>query len=220
MVTFAIGMANLVIVPTQGSQLDAAEAVRAIKLIRNTEASREGLIIPAAILFTRTNAAIETRDLREIRAQFTANGVPVMQTQVVERAAYRALFSFGGTLHTLDPADVSGLAMARLNARIFTTRKSSACSRSSKARSVRRLRMNKRANIFDDAAELDLSGFKPGARGALASEPTGRLGRLGSLQFPEPSGAQGAARARAAPPPHWPQCAAQHQGHRRYGCRL
>lgn len=121
MVTFAIGMANLVIVPTQGSQLDAAEAVRAIKLIRNTEASREGLIIPAAILFTRTNAAIETRDLREIRAQFTANGVPVMQTQVVERAAYRALFSFGGTLHTLDPADVSGLAMARLNARIFTT---------------------------------------------------------------------------------------------------
>lgn len=121
MVTFAIGMANLVIVPTQGSQLDAAEAVRAIKLVRNTEASRDGMKIPAAVLFTRANAAIETRDLKEIRAQFTGNGVPVFDTQIVERAAYRALFSYGGTLKTLDTKEVSGIAAALTNARAFAS---------------------------------------------------------------------------------------------------
>jgi chromosome partitioning protein len=119
MVTFAIGMANLVIVPTQGSQLDAAEAVRAIKLVRNTEASRDGMIIPAAVLFTRVNAAIETRDLKEIRAQFTGNGVPVFDTQIVERAAYRALFSYGGTLKTLDAKEVAGIPSALANAHAF-----------------------------------------------------------------------------------------------------
>src|SRR4051812_36641752 len=34
MVTYAISRADLVIIPTQGSQLDAAEAVKAIRLVR------------------------------------------------------------------------------------------------------------------------------------------------------------------------------------------
>lgn len=119
MVTFAIGLASLVVVPTQGSHLDAAEAARAVKLVRNTEASREGLNIPTVILFTRVNAAIQTRDLKEIQAQFVSAGVSVMDTQIVERAAYRALFSYGGTLKTLDPNEVSGIPAARLNSRAF-----------------------------------------------------------------------------------------------------
>ena len=101
MVTFAIGEADLVIIPTQGSQLDAAEAVRAVKLVRNT-GRKMPHPIPAAILFTRANAAIQTRDLKEIRAQFMADDVPILHTRLVERAAYRALFAYGGTLWTLD----------------------------------------------------------------------------------------------------------------------
>ena len=39
--------------------------------------------------------------------------------QIHEREAYRAMFSFGGTLADLDPAQVSNLPAARLNARTF-----------------------------------------------------------------------------------------------------
>lgn len=35
---------------------------------------------------------------------------------MVERAAFRALFSFGGTLHDLDPSQVSNLPAANANA--------------------------------------------------------------------------------------------------------
>jgi chromosome partitioning protein len=118
MVTFAIGEADLVIIPTQGSQLDAAEAVRAVKLVRNT-GRKMPQPIPATILFTRANAAIATRDLKEIRAQFTADNVPILDTQLIERAAYRALFAYGGTLKTLDSKDVSGIPAATRNAREF-----------------------------------------------------------------------------------------------------
>jgi chromosome partitioning protein len=118
MVTFAIGQANLVIVPSQGSQLDAAEAVRTLKVVRNTEQGGTRKI-PATVLFARANAAIETRDLKEIRAQLVSNNVPVLHTQLIERAAYRALFSYGGTLKSLDPNEVSGIPAALANAREF-----------------------------------------------------------------------------------------------------
>ena len=36
-----------------------------------------------------------------------------------EREAFRAVFAFGGTLSTLDPANVSNLKAARVNAEAF-----------------------------------------------------------------------------------------------------
>jgi len=44
----------------------------------------------------------------------------MLNAQLNERDAYRALFAFGGTLSGLDPAQVSNIAAALLNARIFT----------------------------------------------------------------------------------------------------
>ena len=117
MVTHAISRADLIIVPSQGSQLDAAEAVKAIKTISNFEKTFRRKM-PCAILFTRTSA-IETRDLRDIEAQFKKAGVKVLQTKMVERAAFRAIFSYGGTLATLDPALVSNVAAAKANAKAF-----------------------------------------------------------------------------------------------------
>ncbi len=60
MVGYAISRADLVIVPTQGSLLDATEAVKAIRLVRNMEKTA-GKTIPTAVLFTRTSAAIRPR---------------------------------------------------------------------------------------------------------------------------------------------------------------
>ncbi len=118
MVAYAISRADLVIIPTQGSQLDAAEATKAIRLIRQQEKAFHKKI-PYAILFTRTSSAIRPRTLQHIQAEFQKHGIRAFQTQIHEREAYRALFSFGGTLESLDPRHVSNLTAAVVNARAY-----------------------------------------------------------------------------------------------------
>ena len=118
MVAYAISRADMVVIPTQGSQLDAAEAAKAIKLIRQQEKAFSKKI-PFAILFTRTSSAIRPRTLQHIQAEFQKHGIHAFQTQIHEREAYRALFSFGGTLESLDTRHVSNLEAAVLNARAF-----------------------------------------------------------------------------------------------------
>lgn len=115
-VAYAISRADLVVIPVQGSQLDANEAARAVRLIRQQERAF-GRRIPYAVLFTRTSAAIRPRTLGHIRRELEAAGVPILQTQMHEREAFRAIFSFGGTLQDLSPASVSNVAAATVNAR-------------------------------------------------------------------------------------------------------
>jgi chromosome partitioning protein len=118
MVAYAISRADLVIIPTQGSQLDAAEAAKAIKLIRQQEKAF-GRTISYAVLFTRTSAALRPRTLHHIQSEFARYGVQGFRTQMHERDAYRAIFSFGGTLEGLDSSHVSNLNGAIANARAF-----------------------------------------------------------------------------------------------------
>jgi chromosome partitioning protein len=117
-VAYAISRADLVIVPTQGSQLDAAEAAKAIRLIRQQERAF-GRRIPYAVLLTRTSAAIRPRTLQHIREEMARNDVPILATQMHEREAFRAIFSFGGALQGLSPGQVSGLDAATRNAQAF-----------------------------------------------------------------------------------------------------
>lgn len=118
MVGYAISRADLTIIPTQGSQLDATEAVKAIKLVRRQEKAFKRTI-PIAVLFTRTSAAIRPRSLQSIEAELAENEIPMFGTQIHERDAYRAIFSFGGTLSKLDPSQVSNIKAAASNARTF-----------------------------------------------------------------------------------------------------
>lgn len=118
MVAYAISRADLVIIPTQGSQLDAAQAAKAIKLIRQQEKAFARQIA-YAILFTRTSAAIRPRTLGFIQDEFRRHGVPAFDTHLHERDAFRAMFSFGGTLEALSTSQVSNLDAALVNARAF-----------------------------------------------------------------------------------------------------
>lgn len=112
---FAISRADLVIIPTQGSEVDGVEAFKAVQLVQVQEKAFRRRI-PYTVLFTRVNAAVTTRDFKDIYSQLTDVGVPILKTRMVERAAFRALFSFGGTLHDLDPSQVSNLPAANANA--------------------------------------------------------------------------------------------------------
>jgi chromosome partitioning protein len=118
MVAYAISRADLVIIPTQGSQLDAKEAGKAIKLIKQQERAFNRTI-PYAILYTRTSSAIRPRTLAHIQQEFQKYGVRAFQVHIHEREAYRALFSFGGTLESLNRQAVSNLDAAIINARAF-----------------------------------------------------------------------------------------------------
>ena len=117
-VAYAISRADLVIIPTQPSQLDAKQAAKAVMLIKQQEkAFRKS--IPFAILYTRTSSAIRTRTLSHVQNEFQKNKIPSFRTHLHERDAFRALFSFGGSLETLDPRQVGGLENAIANAREY-----------------------------------------------------------------------------------------------------
>jgi chromosome partitioning protein len=118
MVGYAMSRADLVVIPVQGSHLDAAEAARAIKLVRAQERVFRRKI-PYCILFTRTNPAIRTRMFQSIEDEFANNQIPMFKTHLNEREAFRALFAFGGTLSGLDTAQVANVTAAIMNARIY-----------------------------------------------------------------------------------------------------
>ena len=117
--SYAISRADLVIIPTQGSPLDAVEAAKAVRLVRRMEKVANGKVIPTSILFTRTSAAIRPRTLQAIAAEFTEAGIPTFQASMNERDAFRAIFAFGGTLSGLDRNQVSNVDAAIVNARTF-----------------------------------------------------------------------------------------------------
>jgi chromosome partitioning protein len=118
MVAYAISRADLVIVPTQASQLDAKQAARAITLIKQQEKAFRKTI-PFAILYTRTSSAIRTKTLAHVQNEFQKNKIPSFRTHLHEREAFRALFSFGGSLESLDARQVGGLDKALDNAREY-----------------------------------------------------------------------------------------------------
>jgi chromosome partitioning protein len=118
MVVYAISRADLVIIPTSPSLLDAVEAVSAVQLVqRQEEAFR--IKIPSAVLFTKTSAAIRTRTLMEIEGELAENSVPTFNVRIHDREAFRAIFSFGGTLSGLDPKRIRNVAAAVENAQAF-----------------------------------------------------------------------------------------------------
>ena len=117
-VASAIIRADFVIALCQGSQDDADEAVKTIKLIRNQEKLLKSRI-PFSVLFTRTNPALQPRTLRHILDQFENAGIDIFKTSLIDREAFRAIRSFGGMLHQLNPSDVSGLEKSLANARAF-----------------------------------------------------------------------------------------------------
>ncbi|MGD0106956.1 MAG: ParA family protein [Rhodopila sp.] len=118
MVVYAISRADLVIIPTSASLLDAVEAVSAVQLVqRQEEAFR--IKIPSAVLFTKTSAAIRTRTLTSIEDELAQNEVSIFSVRLHEREAFRSIFSFGGTLANLDPKNVRNIPAAVENAQAF-----------------------------------------------------------------------------------------------------
>lgn len=119
MVASAVLAADLTIIPMQGSAMDATQAHRAIALIEDQAAASGPK--PYRVLFTRTKPGFATRDERAIRETMASAGIPIMATDLAERAAYRSMFTYRQSLDELDPQAVNGLDKARENADAFAS---------------------------------------------------------------------------------------------------
>jgi len=123
-VVMAVSHADFVIVPTQGSQLDAEQAGRAFRVIQQQEKSvrriKPDYTLPYSVLLTRTNPAIRTRTLRHIESGLIEAGIPVFKTELNEREAFRAMFSFRQPLEHLNGSEVANLDKAIANAEEFS----------------------------------------------------------------------------------------------------
>jgi chromosome partitioning protein len=117
-VVLAVSQADLAVIPIQGSQLDAEQASRAIKVIKQRE-KMTGRALPFAVLLTRTNPVIRTRTMSHIQKGLIDAGVPVMETELNDREAFRAVFSFRQPLAGLDPTEVANLDKAQANVEDF-----------------------------------------------------------------------------------------------------
>jgi chromosome partitioning protein len=118
MVANAIGMSDLVLIPVQGSSMDARGGAKTIRLISN-QAKMARRAIPHCVVLTRTSAAVRSRALKNVQDQLNVNNIAVCKTAIVERAAYRDLLDYGGTLSDLRSANVSNIENAIQNARQF-----------------------------------------------------------------------------------------------------
>jgi chromosome partitioning protein len=117
-VLMAASQADLVIIPTQGSQLDAEQAGRAIKAVRDTQ-KMTGRATPYVVLLTRTNPLIRTRTMTHIAATFANAGIQALDSELHEREAFRAVFSFRLPLDKLNEQHVANHAKAVANAEAF-----------------------------------------------------------------------------------------------------
>lgn len=104
---------DLVLIPLQASPMDARNAAAQLSIIKLAERHTKRKI-PFRFVFTRVNAAIATKLFTAISTEM--EGMPVADTRLVERAAYKHMHEDGALLSELDDKSVSGLANAKENA--------------------------------------------------------------------------------------------------------
>lgn len=99
LVSRAISQADLVVTPMRATTLDATIGVRALALIAEEEEALDRRI-PHAVVFTMTKA-IKSKQHSGIAGSLEGQGVDIIDPPLMERAAFSALFEFGGDLRTM-----------------------------------------------------------------------------------------------------------------------
>lgn len=114
----AIGLSNHVLIPIQGCAMDARGGAQVLELLQYLE-DKAKISIAHSVVLTRVNSLVTTRALQTVKALLQERQVPVLDTPIIERSAFRDIFDCGGTLYTMDANRVSNLDKAQENARVF-----------------------------------------------------------------------------------------------------
>jgi chromosome partitioning protein len=117
LVSRAISQADLVLTPMRATTLDATVGVRALALVEEEDEAL-GRPIKHSVVFTMTRA-IRSKQHVAIETSLIGQGVDVITPPLMERAAFSALFEFGGDLRTMpaqgnmEPAAANAAQFAR-----------------------------------------------------------------------------------------------------------
>ena len=120
LLTMALGISDHVLIPVQGSAMDARGAAEVIEHIEFLD-RKMGIKVEHSVVLTRVNAMISTRSMLVVKALLAEKNVRVLNTPIAERAAFRDVFDCGGTLESLDCRKVSNVDKALENVRSFAT---------------------------------------------------------------------------------------------------
>lgn len=118
LLTMALGISDHVLIPVQGSAMDARGAAEVLEHIEFLD-RKMGIKIDHSVVLTRVNAMISTRSMLVVKALMAEKNVRVLNTPIAERAAFRDVFDCGGTLEALDCHKVSNVDKALENVRSF-----------------------------------------------------------------------------------------------------
>lgn len=99
-VTFALSRTDLCVIPLDGSPMEARQAAAAVRLVQTT-ASMIRAPIAYTLLFTRTNAAFQSTDERDVRQEMELNNIPTLPVRIAKRAPYTRIFRDGVLLAEL-----------------------------------------------------------------------------------------------------------------------
>jgi chromosome partitioning protein len=112
----AVGYADYVLIPVQGSAMDAQGGANVIELLQYLE-DKADIRIRHSVVLTRVNSMVTTRAMTAVKDLLAARRVHLLETPIIERAAFRDMFGCGRTLYTMDAKRVSNLDKAQENAR-------------------------------------------------------------------------------------------------------
>ena len=117
---FAALRPDLVLTPLGGSQLEANEAIKAAEMVR-AFGQRGGRPLPHRCLLTRIPAAIRPRSLKTVVSQLRASDIEILPTALLEKEAFRALFSIGGGFEALEASKFAGITAAKANVEAYVS---------------------------------------------------------------------------------------------------
>ena len=114
----AIGLSDHVMIPVQGSSMDAQGGAQVLDLLRYLD-RKAGIRIAHSVILSRVNSFVTTRALQAVKHLLTEQRVHVLDTPIIERSAYRDLFDYGCSLHEMTAERFSNLDKAKENAAAF-----------------------------------------------------------------------------------------------------
>jgi chromosome partitioning protein len=112
-------LSDLVLVPMQGSAMDARGAAETIGLMQIVAENRRTLI-NTSVLLTRVNPLVVTNAVKYAINIVHNLSVPLFRTPTIERSAYRDMFTLSADLLRIDQPAISNLSKARLDVACFT----------------------------------------------------------------------------------------------------
>ena len=118
LVAYAISRSDLVIIPTQAGPMEGESAADAIKLVKQQQKAFNKKI-PFAVLMTRMSAVIRSKIEKELTNQLYSASIPVFNTQLLERNAFKSIIAYKCPLSEL-PENTYKLNDAIGNARSFS----------------------------------------------------------------------------------------------------